>query len=460
MAEALEKQYTAKRLSERQEELLQLARGVLASSPADQTFVRAVSSDSALTRFANSEIHQNTFEREATVVITARVGQREGSVSTNRLAPEALAEAAERATAAARVSEPNPDLADFLEGPREYPFQVDYYEATAATTPESRARLVTEGIQANDDPTYTAAGTLSTQQVNVAIVNSNGIEAAYNTTDARYTVLWTGPDSSGYAEWAGRNIGELEPESHSVTALATAKRSANPRNDVPAGRYTVVLGPECITTMLNFLSWLGFSGKDYLDGSSFVCGKLDEPVTGRHVTLSDDPLNPRTLGVPCDAAGTPRQRLVLIEGGVARAVVHDANTAKRAGTASTGHDTGGNYPLPVNLVLDPGTATREDLIAGIDHGVYVSRFHYTNVVDPLATVITGMTRDGTFLIERGELGSGLTNFRFTQNVLQALADSTGMSANQVYHGSFWGGGSLVPDAICVEEFNFSGKTGF
>jgi PmbA protein len=460
VAEVLEKQYTARKIAQRQDELVELARTALKASEADQTLVRIMCSDSALTRFANSQIHQNTFEREALVTVNARFGQREGLVTTNVLTADGMRAAVAKASAAARVSQPNPDLADMAEGPREYPFQVDYYEATAACTPEERAKKAIAGFETSDSPAYTAAGTLSTSQLNFIVANSRGIEAAYNTTLAKYTVLWTGSDSSGYAEKTTRNIGDIDTSDLAVHALATAKRSANPKRDLPAGEYTVVLAPECISTMLGFLNWLGFSGRDYNDGASCLCGKMGEPVTGPEITIVDDPLDPRTLGLPCDAAGTPKQRTALIEAGVAKGVVHDANSAQKAGTATTGNDTGWNMPLAGNMIFYPGNSTPEALIEGVERGIYVSRFHYTNVVDPLNTVITGMTRDGTFMIENGALVGGLTNFRFTQNILQAFANVTGMAVDQVFQGAFWGSGCLVPQAVRIERFNFSGKTDF
>jgi len=458
MVEVLEKQYSAPKVRKLQEELLQMAQAAIGNSAADQTQIRLIASDNALTRFANSEIHQNTFEREAAVHVVARVGQREGTVTGNRLTPEALAETVDRATAAARVSEPNPDLADLPQGPRKYPQQVEFNEPTAACTPEERAAMVVAGLEVSETPDFKAAGTMTTGQVNVVIANSRGIEVAYSTTSARYTVQWTGPDSSGYSECSSRNVSDLDTVGEAVKALAVAQRSANPRRDLPAGRYQVILMPECIATMLNFLTWVGFSGRDYNDQASFMCGKIGELVTGRDITITDDPLDSRTMGLPCDMAGLPKQRLTLIESGVARAVAHDVNSAKIAGTASTGHDTGQNWPAPMNLTLSPGAASKDELLEGVERGVLVSRFHYTNVVDPMATVITGMTRDGTFLIENGELSCGLTNFRFTQNILKALAENTGIASELVYHGSFWGAGSLVPEAIRVENFNFSGKT--
>ncbi|MDQ3023489.1 MAG: TldD/PmbA family protein, partial [bacterium] len=339
-------------------------------------------------------------------------------------------------------------------------FQVDYYESTAATSPQDRARMVIKGFEASEDPAFIAAGTLSSGQLNMVVANSRGVEAAFNTTSARYTVLYSGPDSSGYAEASTRNIAELDTEALAVRALATARTSARPRGDLDAGRYTVVLGPECISTLLGFLSWMGLSGRDYLDGSSFMYGKVGEPVCGPNITLLDDALDSRTLGLPCDMAGVPKQRLMLIEDGIARAVAHNVDTATRAGSESTGHDIGGREPLPINVTLRPGTQSREELIAGVERGVYVSRFHYTNIIDPLNTVITGMTRDGTYLIEDGQLGAGLTNFRFTQNILDALSRVTGIGVEQVYMGGQWGSGFLVPEAIRIDDFNFSGKTSF
>jgi predicted Zn-dependent protease len=462
--DALEKQYTARRLSARQDDLLALAREALRASDADQTQVRISALDTALTRFAASEMHQSTFERQASATITARVesagGLQEGVVTTNKLDKENLASAAHQAAAAARLSPPNNELADLAQGPFDYPFQVDYFESTAATSAADRAKLVARGFEASEDKDFTAAGTLSTGQVNLVIANSRGVEAALNTTSARYTVLYSGPDSSGYAEKTSRNIGDIDTEGLAVRALATAKKTAGPRGDVPAGRYTVVLGPECIATMLGFLSWLGFSGRSYLDGASFMYGRIGEPVCGGNVTLMDDALVSRTLGLPCDFAGLPKQRLLLVEDGIARAVAHNVDTAARAGGESTGHDIGGRDPLPTNMVLMGGTQSREELIAGVERGIYVSRFHYTNVIDPLNTVITGMTRDGTYIIENGELAHGITNFRFTQNILAALSHVTGLGTDMVYMGGQWGSGFLVPEAIRIDDFNFSGKTSF
>jgi predicted Zn-dependent protease len=182
-------------------------------------------------------------------------------------------------------------------------------------------------------------------------------------------------------------------------------------------------------------------------------------VCGANINISDEPLDPRLLAWPCDLSGLPKQHLGLIENGVARAVAYDTDTAKRAGTASTAHATEVHIPAPGSLVLRGGGESPETLLREIERGVYVSRFHYTNMLDPLATTLTGMTRDGTFLIENGQLAGGLTNFRFTQGILPALAKVSGLASEDVFIGTSWGGtGCLVPEAIRVDEFNFSGKS--
>lgn len=463
--ELLEKQYTARKIAGRQDEMLKLAREAVRASGADQTQVRLLASDNALTRFANSEMHQSTFEHNAVAQISVRVagsgGLQEGSASTNRLTLDALKEAAGKALAAAQHSPPNPDLADLPTGPYDYPFAVDYYEATAACTPEERAKRVLKAFSVCDDSAFTASGFLSTGQSNFALVNSRGVEVAWNTTTARAQILWSGPNSSGQRDGLVRDISALHVEELSQAALAVAKRTANPRTDLPAGRYTVILLSPCIATMLGHLAHMGLSGKDYIEGSSFLSGRMGEPVTGGNITILDDALEPRTLGLPCDMAGVPRQRLALIEKGVARAVVHDSNSAFRGGTQSTGHDSGMNMPLPQNLVLLPGSNNLAELIASVKQGIVVQRFHYTNTIDPMQTVITGMTRDGLQWVEDGEIVSGLTNFRFTQNILEALKHASASTVDQrLEPNAYSNTGCLVPEAIKVDEFNFSGKTSF
>jgi PmbA protein len=457
VAENPAKRFTAKAVASRQQWLTELCQAAIAASPADQTEIRVFETDAAVTRFAGSQIHQNTFESSAEVTVTARMGQREGRATTNLLSTDGLARAAQQATAAAEASPVNALLADLPSGPQEYPFQTDFYEGTALCSPEERASLAIRGFKVAEDTAFTAAGTLSTETQTLAVVNSRGIAACFSTALARYNVLWTGPDSTGWAEGTDRDVNKLDPQATAVAALATARRSTNPRRDVAAGSYTVILGPQCSATLLGWLALVALSGKAYADGVSALSGMLGRGVCGSSITLIDDPLNPQLLAWPCDLAGLPKQRLGMIESGVARAVAHDAQTAKRSGMADTAHN-GIGVPSPSSLVLSPGGDSLEQLIRETERGLYVSRFHYVRNVDSRATLLTGMTRDGTFLIENGQLGRAVTNFRFNQGILPALNNVTGISSDSVRVSSPYGLHYMVPEALRVEDFAFSSKS--
>jgi len=449
---------TKERVQKEQMRILEMCEQALKASRADETEIVVFAQDEALSRFANSEIHQNNFERNAQVSVRAAIGKQVATASSNLLTPEGLQQAADDAYEMASMREPDKDWAGLPEGPFEYPLKVDFYENTAVLTPEARAKPLLEVFKLGGG-TYSAAGFLSNSALTVIVTNSHDVRAACNATSAKFTVLYTGEDSSGYWEEFTRNFGEIDIPAAAKRALEKAEASANPRKDLPAGAYVTILDEDCLADMMMFLSWLGFSAKMVHDQESFLVGKMGERITGDNVTLVDDAGDARTMGLPFDFEGVPKQKLVLIENGVAKGYAHSWKTAKKEGVASTGHYLGMEEPLPVNMVLVGGDKSKDELIASTEQGVLVSRFHYTNVVNPMETVITGMTRDGTFLIENGKIVSGLTNFRFTQNILKALADNDGLTREQRFSSAFFGGGAVVP-AVKVRSFNFSGKTGF
>ncbi len=437
---------------------MEMAAKAVKASRADETEITVYAMDSALTRFANNQIHQNNFERNAQITVRAAVGKRVAKVNSNLLTPEGLAKAVDDAYTLAQFSPEDEDWAGLPEGPFEYPIKVDFFENTAVLTPEGRAQPLREAFELAGD-TYEAAGTLGNTVVTLGVVNSHGVNAVCNTTQGKFTVLYTGPDSSGYYEDIKRDFSAMDIIGTSRRALEKAEASRNPSGELEVGKYTVILEEEAVATMMMFLSWLGFSAKMVHDKESFLTGKMGQKITGDNVTIYDDAGDPRTMGLPFDFEGVPKQKLVLVENGVAKAYAHSWKTAAKEGVKSTGHYVGWEEPLPVNLVLAGGDKTKEELIASIDRGVLVSRFHYSNVVNPMETVITGMTRDGTFLIEGGKITRGLKNFRYTQNILTALANNEGMTAEQRFNSSFFGGGAVVP-VIKVRDFNFSGKTDF
>lgn len=439
-------------------DMIDMSAKAVKASRADETDICINAMDSALTRFANNQIHQNNFERNAQVTVRAAVGKRVAKVNSNLVTPEGLAKAVEDAYTLAQFSPEDEDWAGLPQGPFEYPIKVDFFENTAVLTPEGRAKPLKQAFDLAGG-TYQAAGTLSNTVVTLGVVNSHGVKAVCNATQGKFTVLYTGPDSSGYYEDTQRDFSAVDIMGAARRAMEKAEASRNPSAEAGVGKYTVILEEEAVATLMIFLSWLGFSAKMVHDKESFLTGKMGQKITGDTVTIYDDAGDPRTMGLPFDFEGVPKQKLGLIENGVAKAYAHSWKTAAKEGAKSTGHYIGWEEPLPVNLVLAGGDQTREELIASVDRGVLVSRFHYSNVVNPIETVITGMTRDGTFLIEGGKITRGLKNFRYTQNILAALANNEGMTRAQRFNSSFFGGGAVVP-VVKIRDFNFSGKTDF
>jgi PmbA protein len=438
------------------ERLLQEA---LRQSPAEQTEIVLTAEESALTRFANSGIHQNVFESDAQVRVRAVVGQRSGVAVSNRLDAEALARAAETATAIARLQPENPDFPG-LPGPQPIDELRPYSEATAAYSPEQRARAVKVVCDLAVERRLVASGAFSTATHELAVANSLGLFAYDAATRAHFTTVVMGDDSSGYAERAAVDATAIDGEALAREAVDKAVRSQHPVAVEP-GEYRVVLQPYAVEEMLTYLAYLGLGAQAVQEGRSFLAGRFGEQLVAPSVDLWDDGRDPRGLPMAFDYEGVPKRRVSFFERGVAREVVYDRQTAAREGRDSTGHglpapNTHG--PLPLNLFLGTGDASDADLLAGIGRGIWVTRFWYVNVVHPTQTILTGMTRDGTFLIENGEVTRPIRNLRFTTSVLDALASVERIGREPLLIQS-WLGGSLVP-ALRVGRFTFTGATEF
>jgi predicted Zn-dependent protease len=401
---------------------LQLLEETLAHAEADQTEVLLIIENTGLTRFANSAIHQNLAESNARVAIRSVVGKRVGSASTNRLEPEQLRAAADRSLELARLQAENPDFVS-LPAPQPLPQVRAISAATDASTPEARAAVVADIVSMGQQEKCAVSGVLSVESTEVVVGNSLGIRAYHPATVALLNVIASDDTSSGYAHWMGTDISRLDHKAIAWTALEKCILGRRPAALDP-GDYEVILEPPAVADLVSFLAYLGFGANAVEEGRSFMCDRFGSPITGEQISIWDDGLDPRGLPMPFDFEGVPKQRVELINQGVANAVVYDSYHANKQGKQSTGHalpapNTYGPYPL--NLFLAPGGASREDLIRATRRGLLVTRFHYTNIVQPKETVITGMTRDGTFLIENGRLGQPVRNLRFTQSILDALS---------------------------------------
>ena len=427
---------------------------------ATEAEVLVIAGDAALTRFANSEIHQNVVERSLTVNLRYVVGKRIAVVSTGKVDTEGLRSLVNRAAAITRSCEELDDWAG-LPGPDgAEPAKVRAWsDGSAEATPEFRADGVRAVIAAADDKGVTAYGSFANDAEAVAVANSAGIRTAENRTSAQLLTVHMSPDGgTGYAESVSMDATTIDAAAIGREAAAKA-RAGDRAVTVEAGDYPVVLEEYAVIDIIDMLGYLGFSALAVQEGRSFV--EPGRRIGSDHVTVTDDGSDTHGLPMGFDYEGVPKQRVQLVEAGVCREVVYDAQTAARAGRRSTGHGLPAPNPygpFPLNAVMSPGSTSREGLVGGLDRGLLVTRFHYTNVVHPKLAIITGMTRDGTFLIEGGEIKGPVRNLRFTQSYLDALAGVSAVSDSRKTLRGFLGA-AVVP-AVRIDAWTFTGVTEF
>lgn len=411
-----------------------------------------------LTRFANSQIHQNVATADLSVAVRVVTGDgRVGVAAAHTDDPATVADTVDRALEIARVSPPDPEFPGLAPPAGHAEVPVD--DATLGMSPGGRAAVV-RGLLDEVPPDFEAAGAFSTDLSELGVFTTAGQRAYSAVTSVQLSAVVTGPSSSGYAEQGGRALTEIDPAAAGRVASAKARAGASPVELGP-GSWPVVLEPAATGTLVQFLAYLGFGGRDHLEGRAFTAGRLGERVVDEQVTIADDALARETVGLPFDWEGTPKRRVMLVGEGVAVAVVHDRHTARRSGVASTGHGLPAPNPygpLPVNPIMAPGDGgSVADLVAGLERGLLVTRLHYTNVVHPLETSITGMTRDGTFLVEDGRVVRAVCNLRFTQSILAALASVEAVSTETAYASELFFGGSRFP-AVRLPAFEFTSST--
>lgn len=412
-----------------------------------------------LTRFASNSIHQSTHREDTGLRVRVVTNGRIGVSATNDFSLEGARRAAESAFEMASVVAPDP-LFPGLAPPAPTPEQRSSFdEATAGTRPDERAGRVAELVAQCPDG-FTAAGAYETLASEVAIVNTEGQFCWAPSSQASMTTVVTGGDGgSGFAEVFAASRDEVDPVAIGKRAARKAVDSQSPR-DLDPGRYPVVLEPAAVATLVGFLAWIGFGGRFLFEGRSCFSGKDGQRVAASSVGIFDDALADGTLGLPFDFEGVPRSRVDLIKDGVFVGGVYDLRTAKEAGTHTTGHalpSPNPEGPFPLNLFMATGDATLDEMIGETERGLLVTRFHYTNVVHPVESTITGMTRDGTFLIENGEIAHPVKNFRFTQSILEALAETEMIGKDADLASEFFFSASRVP-ALKVSTFNFSGRS--
>ncbi|HEV8403065.1 MAG TPA: TldD/PmbA family protein [Candidatus Limnocylindrales bacterium] len=445
---------------DRGRDALALAEAALALAMRDdvtEAEALVMTEDSALTRFANSEIHQNVAETNVSINLRVVIGRRVGVASSGRTDAEGLRRLADQARAIAGVVEELDDWGG-LPGPTEVRAVPAAYSATTAgASPEFRAEAVRAVIGAADDAGVTAYGSFATGLESMAVANSAGARAAGTRTTSQLITVSMGPGGgTGYAEAAAVDASTIDAGALGREAADKARATASAVLVEP-GDYPVVLEEYAVVDLVDMLGYLGFSALAVQEERSFV--EPGKRIGSDLVTIVDDGYDPAGLPLPFDFEGVAKRRVSLLEAGVCRDVVYDAQTAARDGVASTGHGLPAPNPwgpFPLNMVMSSGSASRDELIGGLDRGLLVTRFHYTNPVHPKLAIVTGMTRDGTFLVEGGRIVGPVKNLRFTQSYLAALAGTVAVGRDRKTLKGFLGG--VVVPALRIDGWTFTGGT--
>jgi len=437
---------------------------VLAQSKADEADVVYIGTESGLTRYANSAIHQNVFENNSKIYFRSVLGKKTGVASTNSLVPADLKRTLDNSYDIARNQPENPHFPG-LARPAKYRDLDTFDERTAAFSPRDRARVVKKIIAVADRKKFTLAGAFATQCGEVAVLNTKGVRAYQPVAAASINMIAMSATSSGYAAGLSRHVDDIDFENLAQVAVGKCDRSQNPRGIEP-GEYEVILEPAAVGSLLEWMNYIGLGSKAFQEKSSFLAGKIGKKIVSDLITLYDDALETHSIAFPFDFEGVPKKKVMFIDKGVAKGVVYDRITAFKEKTRSTGHaltpDSSGEGGIGFNLVMAPGKTKRDAMIAKVKRGILVTRFHYINgYIDTPNAVMTGMTRDGTFLIEKGEIKGGIKNLRFTDSMLRAFVSAVAVSRETELIQSWWDAvGCLKVPTVHLGSFRFTGKTEF
>jgi len=442
-------------------------------SKADEVEVLFYGGHTALTRFANNTIHQNVAERNVVISVRSAFGQRTARATSNKFDEESLKRVVKASESLAKVQHPDPDLLPMpsAAGSSQGPLPTRYFDQTAAVTPALRAEAVKKIVGVADKHKLTTAGIFSSAEVAEGVFNSRGLADWHTQTSSEVSITMLAGNSSGWQKANSPNVAHLDATTLAEIAAHKASESANPR-EVPAGKYTVILEPAAVLDMAGFMFW-DFGGLAILDQRSFLMNRVGKKLFGDNISIVDDVAHPLQSGSPFDGEGMRRQRVQLVENGVVKQLVYARATAEKikesehkdaVGTiAPTGH----GFPLPnemgeapMNIVFAPpkDPKTVDQMIASTERGILVTRLWYIREVDPYEKILTGMTRDGTFLVEDGKVRHGLLNFRFNESLIHMLSNVEEMSTPVRASGeeSF----DMVVPAMKVRDFNFTEVTKF
>ena len=448
---------------------------------ADEIELLISSGRSALTRFANNTIHQNVAEQESHVSVRVSFGGRTARATTNKHDDESLRRVVQSAETLARVQNEDPDLL-----PMPTPQAVEenakdagativrrHFESTARLNASDRAAAVAAMVEVAKKHSLNSAGIFSSAEGCEGIFNSHGVSDWYEQTSAEVSITMIGDSSSGWQKANAPDAALLDPGALADIAARKAMASKNPR-ELPPGKYTVILEPSAVLDAVGFMFW-DFGGSALLEQRSCLNERIGKPLFGGNINIWDDVYHPLQTGVPFDGEGMKRHRLKLVDKGVVQRVTFARSSAARlsqsemAGNVGPVTPTGHGFSLPneigeapLNIVFEgsPSSPSQsvEQMIASTERGILVTRFWYIREVDPYEKIVTGMTRDGTFLVEGGRIQSGVRNFRFNESLIHMLQNVEAMG--EPVRSSGEESMDMVVPAMKVRDFNFTETTKF
>ena len=439
-------------------DLERIAERVLKLSDADETEVDIGTTTDALTRFANNTIHQHVAEQIRSISVRAVVDGRTARATTNKTDDESLRRTVESAISLARNQPKNPDLLPIL-SKQKYQKVSRFFPITAKTTAEDRARAVARVCNVAQKHKHTAAGVFSSGASRSVMANSKGLFATYEQTRAEFSITILDKSSSGWAKANSPDIRKIDPQELAERASQRAADSREPR-EIEPGHYTAILPPAAVLDLVGFLFY-DFAGTAVLDKRSCFNDRIGKEVLGENITIWDDAYHPLQTGPAFDGEGLPRQKVLLVDRGVVKNLVYSRATANKMKAKPTGH--GFSLPneygeAPMNLVFSGGDESIDKMVRTTERGILVTRLWYIREVDPYEKILTGMTRDGTLLVENGKIAGGLRNFRFNQSIIEMLSnvEMLGPSVRAAGEESF----EMVVPPMKVANFNFSEVTKF
>ena len=412
-------------------------------------------------RFAYGAIHQDLVQESVRVTVKIIQRQRVGIASTDTLESTSLARCVR---AAERIATHAPDQDGLPELPRGHQLTTsrDYVEGTARVEPGACVALLKGLFQLCRGAGAELAGSLVTGEDEFSVVNSSGVAcyAASTTAGAKLVTMYRA--LSGYASGVARDLDRLGLEGLLKTSLRQSLHREEPAT-IPLGAYEVILEPEAVAELVTWLGYTAFGAKSVEERTSCLAGRMGERLFGAQITILDDGNEPMSLRIPFDFEGTPKQRVVLIDRGKATGIVYDATYGKRFGHPSTGHgmppdDVEG--PIPLHLVMAPGEVPVSEMIRACKRGLLIPRFHYVNgLLNPREALMTGLTREGCFLIENGQVTQPVRTMRFTQSLLDAFKRVRGVSKARrlVAEPSQELGCAVVP-TLHLDRFMFTGRS--